>query len=349
MPGLEQRGKTRPCLRTQPREPGETVSNYLDGAGGIGVVVTRALALAMLVTMAGAAAFHPLVADRVGARTRGATAVLSAIAARAGAWASAGFVVMQIPRMALQARGFMDVGDPLWPMVVNMTGTLWGRGWMLQAAAAAVACVGFILVVREAGAGRRRQPDGGRTGAKLGGSRWNGLRIAQVGAFAAVACAPFMGHPAAAERAAWIGVVIDLVHLSSVTVWVGVLAVIVFVSHAPELYSEGGGAVAAMVESFHPVALRAAPLAVAAGAASAFLRLPRVDALWLSSYGQLLLTKTILVSLVLGLGALNSRTAMRRAAAGKVRLAKRALLAEVVFAALTIATTAILVATEPPT
>ena len=84
------------------------------------------------------------------------------------------------------------------------------------------------------------------------------------------------------------------------------------------------------------------------GGASVFLRLHRVNALWLSPYGRLILAKTFFVSLVLALGAAHARTVLRHASGGTRRSVRGSLTAEVAFAALTIAATAMLAATEPP-
>lgn len=290
--------------------------------------------------MAGAAAFPYVVAARLAPAARGSAPFVEGIAARAGMWAGAVLVALQLPRMALQARAFIDTGDALWPMIVNVMGTLWGRAWFVQTLSAAVATAGFVSIRRSAS--RRGLRPRQFANAQLGG------RLALTGAVMVLACAPFMGHPAAASHGAWIDVAVDLTHISAVTTWVGVLSVMFLVSRAPELHSEGGSTLAAMIAAFHPVALRGAPLAVVSGAAGAFLRLPRIDALWLSPYGRLLLVKTCLVMFVLALGALNSRTAMRRADGGRVRSVHGSLAAEVLLAVLTLVVTANLVATEPP-
>jgi putative copper export protein len=125
------------------------------------------------------------------------------------------------------------------------------------------------------------------------------------------------------------------------------LFVLARISFSADVRSEGGGAIAMLVQAFHRVALWSAAVAIATGTLSALLRLQRLSDLFTSVYGTVLLAKVAAVGAVACMGAWNSRTAARRAQDGKVPSVLLTIGAEAVFAATTLAVTAVLVGTDP--
>jgi len=107
--------------------------------------------------------------------------------------------------------------------------------------------------------------------------------------------------------------------------------------------------VAALVNSFHPVALFCAPLVIAAGAGSSWLRLRTLAALTSSEYGRNLLWKLMFVALVAGMGAYNWFRVRRRLGTPEAtRHVRITATMELIFAALVLAVTAALVSTPAP-
>jgi copper transport protein len=147
--------------------------------------------------------------------------------------------------------------------------------------------------------------------------------------------------------------VVNPVHMLAGGLWIGTLTILVFVGIRPALRAlaadRRGPVVAAMVNGFSPVALGAVGLLATMGVITAWTHLHRLDALWTTPYGYALITKLSLVSVVLGLGALNWR---RRKPKLGSEAGARALLGsamfEVIGGALVLMVTAVLVALPSP-
>jgi len=186
------------------------------------------------------------------------------------------------------------VADALVPdqIVPMLTTTIWGTGWLFGAVGAALVAAGWSLA-------RRRVV--------------LGTPLALTGALGLVLSPALSGH-AAASRHFVISVVLDVVHVTAAGLWIGGLLMVLFAG-IPAMRSIGSGdrdaAVSALVNSFHPLALFCAPLVIAAGVATAYLRLNAFSDLWLTPYGSMLFRKVVFVAVVLGLGMYNS-TRMRR-------------------------------------
>lgn len=287
-----------------------------EGAGGTATVALRALVFAATIIAAGTVVFRLVLArtheDRGSATPMGLAAAMALVLAAA-------------PRLWLQARGFVDVGDPVTPMMVNVLQTGWGRGWLLQLGGAALASVGFVLV--------RRAMRSGELMSVLGVS--------------ALCLAPaLMGHAAAAPSVRWLAIGADAVHVAAAASWTGTLALLAW--RAPGLLrsSEGGARLAEWIERFHRVALGSAALLLATGAAGVWLRVQRLGTLLQSDYGLLLFAKLTAVGVVVALGAWHARRAPA-AARQQANTLAQSLQLELFFALVTIIATAVLVGTSP--
>jgi copper transport protein len=212
-------------------------------------------------------------------------------------------------------------------MAANVLGTTWGRGWMIQATGAGLACAGYLLAQR----GRR-----------------SGWALALVAAPAIALASALMGHAAAASRLHALSVGGDALHVLSAGAWIGTLFIIARVFAVRRGLTDAAELVAALVEAFHRVAISSVALLLTSGLVSLVLRVDRLRDLPGSPYGDALFVKLALVAVVAGFGAVHSRHAARRARAGAARSVARTLAAELVFAALAVAMTAVLIGTEPP-
>lgn len=217
-----------------------------------------------------------------------------------------------------------------------LTGTAWGRGWIAQVCAAAVA---LGLVAR-----RPTRPRGdGRVGPiEIIG----GLVLLTLVVSAAVS-----GHAVTASPAS-LAVASDAVHLLAVGGWLGTLAYVAFAgipaTNAAEPDSRARLA-RDIVTTFSKLALVCVAAILATGIVSAWLELRSLSALWTSPYGRVLMVKLALVALVAAAGAYNWRVATPRlATAGGVTHIRTVMIVELLFAVLVLGATVLLTATPPP-
>ena len=210
-----------------------------------------------------------------------------------------------------------------------LTTTTWGLGWMLGVVGAILVAVGWRISK---------------------GSVMVGTPLTLLGAGGMIASPVLSGHAAASEHYVW-SVVFDMLHVAAAGAWIGGLLMILLAG-IPALRRLGDtahAAIATLVHSFHPMALVCAPLVIAAGLGTSLLRLGSFGALTASSYGRILLFKIALVLIVAGIGAYNSIRARHKlgdvAATRHIRLT---ISVELLFAAVVLAVTTVLVTTPVP-
>lgn len=223
-------------------------------------------------------------------------------------------------------------GRPPWRML--LLDTSWGRGWLVGVIGIVIAAVGFAVVKRSRSV--------------------VGWAIVALGAVGIVIAPSLTGH-AMTTAPVPLSLTMDILHVAAVCAWLGalltlLLSAIPFVRGTRPHGSLGSGQlVAALVRSFHPVALTCAAIVIATGVVAAWLRLPALSDLWTSAYGRVLLVKVCFVALVVLLGALNWRRLLP--ALGEDATARRltrTVSAELAIAALVLAATAALVSISPP-
>ena len=224
------------------------------------------------------------------------------------------------------AGGALDVGR----LSAMLTRTVWGWGWLLQAAGTAIVLGGFWSA---------------RGGGMVG---WG---IALLGAVALAFSPALSGHAAAAEPAT-LAVLSDGLHVLGAGGWLGSLLFVVIVGLPAALRLDPqrrGPTVAALINAFSPTALLFAGVVTVTGVFAAWLHLGGFAELWGSGYGRTLLLKVGLLSVVFGTGAYNWRRV--RPALGTARAAshlRRSATLELTAGALVLIVTAFLVATPPP-
>jgi putative copper export protein len=253
-------------------------------------------------------------------------------ARRFGQTAMVIYVMAALIRVYTEAAAMAGPDAALAPATLKalLTTTTWGIGWMVGAIGALVLAVGWWLSKR---------------------SVTIGTPLALTGGFAIALSPALSGHAAAAENFV-LAVTLDVLHVLAAGLWLGGL-LLVLIAGIPAMLRLNSGnthaAVSALVNSFHPIALFCAPLAVVAGAGSAWIRLGGLPAITSTPYGRILLLKTGLFIVVVAMALYNANRARRRlgTAAATTRM-RWSGAAELVVAALVIAATTVLVTTPMP-
>ena len=307
-------------------------------AGSPAYAAVRWLTYVALLGMIGAVAFRYVVLSLTGrgGGVGGQAAIPEASnrAARIGRWCAGLLLFAAVLRLAAQSLAMHGPADAVDAPLIGamLTQTVWGWGWLMQTVAAVLALLGFALA-------RRRESAG-----------WT---LAAAAALLGAVAPALSGHAAGAPRWPAAAVAADAMHIVAAAGWLGSLAVLLLAGlPAAARLDERlrGPAVSAMVNAFSPTALMFAGLAAITGGFAAWIHLGNIASLWQSSYGQILLIKLGVLSLVALTGAYNwlrVRPALGDDA-GTSRL-RRSGGFEMAIAVLVLAVTAVLVATSPPT
>lgn len=302
-------------------------------------VAVRWLLYAALLAVIGAVAFRTVVLSIL--RRRSGVDPMqvegsSLRAARLGFIAAWVLVVAVFARLIAQSvalhgsRGATDL-----QLVGSMIGaTAWGRAWLIQVLASIVVLVGFRLAKQ------------GRRAAQVG---WI---VAALAALVLAFTPALASHAAASPRLRTLAMISDGLHVLGAAGWLGSLLVLL-VAGIPAALSlaeeRRGPAVADLVNAFSPTALAFAGLVSVTGVFAAWLHIGTVAGLWQSDYGQLVLLKLGVLSLVALTGAYNWLRV--RPALGGIDGAariKRSATVEVAVAVVVLVVTAVLVATPTP-
>jgi putative copper export protein len=209
--------------------------------------------------------------------------------------------------------------------------TVWGWGWMLQAAAVVFAIAGFHVARR---------------------ARAGGWGIAAVGTLVLAATPALSGHAVSVPRLGALAIVADTLHVIGAGGWLGSLLVMLIAGVPIALRSahdRRGAKVADLINAYSPTALLFAGGMVITGVFAAWLHIGFTPALWESDYGRILLLKLGIFSLVAAAGVFNWRRVRPSLGdeLGGQRI-RRSATAELVVGAVVLIVTAVLVATPPP-
>lgn len=197
--------------------------------------------------------------------------------------ASAALVLARLGQLYAQTWAFFAPDEPVSveTMRTIATATTWGRGWMLQTAAALLVLAAALAV---------------RMAPRL-------VPLMALGAAFAIATSPLTGH--ALERgslgSAWLA---QVAHVAGAVVWIGGLALLVLHLHTSRVEP---AETAARVRSFSKAALSAAGLLAATGLWTAWLYTNTWWELWTTEWGRTLLGKLLLLAIVAAAGAYNWR------------------------------------------
>jgi copper transport protein len=154
------------------------------------------------------------------------------------------------------------------------------------------------------------------------------------------------GHSAADAGASWKSQVADWAHLSAASLWIGGLIQLVLVVWPlmPDLRRDA-------FLAFSRLATVCVGVLLLAGIYLAILRLPQVNDLWTTHYGEVLLVKIGLVSLAFAWGGLHKLVAVPAVARGNERALPRlrgSLLGESMVGMAVLLVAAVLVDAKPP-
>jgi copper transport protein len=177
-------------------------------------------------------------------------------------------------------------------------------GWTPFAIAMRIALAGSVVAFALATWHWARGDEARRRGRLLGEHR-DGVWLAVVGVAAAVALAgtSLGGHAAAIGGP--VNAVFDWLHLAAVGAWLGTLPGLLLLALRLRGAGPGGGSLRAALRRHSRVAFVAAPIVAATGLANSPLVLGSSRELVASGYGDLLLAKSVLFSVAIGIGSAN--------------------------------------------
>ena len=214
-------------------------------------------------------------------------------AARIGFLAVAALGAVAVLRLVAQSYALHGASNA-WNVVFiasMLRKTVWGWAWLLQIVGVVITLIGFSQV--RGGANSRRA---------------RGWLIAAVGVVALVFSPALSGHAVSAPSLTGLAVLADAAHVLGASGWLGSLLLVVIVGIPVALRGEPedrGLAVADLVNAFSPTALAFAGITATTGVFAAWLHLGAVSALWTTTYGQTLLVKLAVLSVVGATGAYN--------------------------------------------
>lgn len=326
---------TAPGQEASHHDPTSIPSGEGFGAESLGYVVVRALQFMTLLMVIGALTFD-FVVLRLLRRTETDPDIVTSMrrhAARLGFWAAVALLVVAILRLYAQSLAMHGPGQALDSGIIAsmISATVWGWGWLIQAAGALVAIAGFAMAQR---------------------GRASGWALGAVAGIALAIAPALSGHAVATPGFAAQAVAADALHVIGAAGWLGSLlfVLVVGIPVAMRLGSDRrGGAVARLVNAFSPTALLFAGLAALTGIFAAWLHIGFSSALWTSDYGRIVLIKVAILSAALGTGAYNWLRVKPSLGDEKgAQRVQRSATAELIVGVLVVIVTAVLVATPPP-
>lgn len=293
------------------------------GVGAPGFVAIRWLTFASILVLLGAVVFSRL------AETLPETAAAAALERswQLGHGAAAAALVLSVGRLGAQVLAFDgNLGDA--DLARDLVGgSVWGWGWGLQFGAA-------LMLLWTFGSGRSRKTP---------------HRVAAIGVLGMALTPALSGHAATGGALA---VMVDWMHVTGAGGWLGTLLLLLAaglpaIQRLPD--GERDSALAALVGRFSRVALVCAALVAVTGVLRGWQNIGSWDGLVASTYGQILLLKIAVLSIVGATGAWNWRVVTPRLGtpAGTAQL-RRVATIELSVAVLVVLVTAVLVATPAP-
>ncbi len=299
--------------------------------GAIGSILVRWLTFVSLFLMIGAVVFKKYVLDRTTTGDDDPFAkIASSNAATLGFVFSGALALTAILKLARQSADLPDA-----PIGTLLFGSLWGISLFTQLIVALAAVAAFRLAHNDSLLTSR--------------TAWNAAFAAAV----AAGITPAFGGHAVSGDTAFLAVPADIVHVIGGSAWLGTLAVIVLVAIPAALKTPDdvrpGARVAMLINRFSPLALTCGASVVATGLGASVIRLPRLDALWTTPYGVMLLLKLVFVVFLFGAGAWNWRRMKPRLTGDNAIAPLRSSASlELVLTGIVLGFTAILVATQLP-
>lgn len=259
------------------------------------------------------------------------------VAARAAAFGALLLVLGAAGRLAAELVVFRDPFESWGSELQLLVGaTSFGRAWAVQAGLALLACMTFFV------ASRGKALDAGPTPAWLVGL------LVTLG----LACTPaFSGHAAGSTHLRLLAISSDVAHVIAGGAWLGTLGVIAWVAARARAHDQpiDRERLIAWIGRFSPLALACAALVGVTGVLASWLHLDAISSLWGSPYGQRLLIKVGVLSVILGFGAYNWKKSRGKVAvSGDPARLPGSVTSELAAGLVILLVTAVLVTTPPP-
>jgi len=263
----------------------------------------------------------------------------AAPASLAGRFAALGSVLLvlgALGRLATELAVFRDPFEP-WAAELSLlvTGTSFGSSWTAQLVLGLAACLAFAIAARSSRRGRAT-------------ASWGLAILVTVG----LAFTPaFSGHAAGSQHLRSLAITSDVLHVLAGGTWLGTLAVITWVAARSRAtgFPIARERLVEWVARFSPVALLSATALAVTGAFASWLHLDAVASLWQSAYGQRLLIKVGVLSVIVGFGAYNWKQSRGKiAVSGEPGRLPSSVASELAAGLAILLVTAMLVTTPPP-
>jgi copper transport protein len=252
--------------------------------------LARAVSFAGILLVIGVVVFNLLVLAR--SANLGSELVWQMEARAATVGLGAGILVMAgaFARVFLESRMMSGMpGMESMNMTTMFLHTLWGFGMQLQIMAAFLAVIAFSIAIPRV--------------------RFAWL-IASLAALGLAFAPALAGHAAASARFPAAMILTDFLHVGGAASWLGNLACVMLIGIPIIIRAESEDRwqrVAALVNTFSPIALASATIVVLSGVIAAAVHLEKLSALWSTTYGRVLLLKVAVVLVTLAIGAYNFR------------------------------------------
>lgn len=296
----------------------------IESAGGLYAIALRGVALFGTLAIIGGWAFAQFVVARASGPTvdpyRASLANFSNRLAMAGA---ALLAALMVPRALVQASA--TPSDAIGVLVLQVFRSPWGIALVLQAVAAAMVYAGL----RHAGTARMY------------------ARLTDAGIAVLLVAPAFLGHAAADPDRALASIIVNTLHVAAAGGWIGALLVLTLIARTLRAREDGGPLLAALIVSFHPLALASAGTVFVTGLATAWLRMGAPEGIANSTYSGLFVAKVVLVFVTGAIGAGHAKVAKKRVATVDRVAVARTLLGETLLAVLVLLVTAVLAGTVP--
>ncbi|GAA2521433.1 copper resistance CopC/CopD family protein [Winogradskya humida] len=176
-----------------------------------------------------------------------------------------------------------------------------------------------------------------------GGESKADLALLGVLGVGALATWPLTGHPTASPVAG-VSVVVDAIHLASMSVWLGGLVMLAGFL----LRNANERELGAILPIWSRWAATAVAALIVAGSVQALIEVASFKGLYDSTYGRLILVKIALAAVVIGVAAYSRKLVRNRSAETGPRTLRRVVLAELAVTAVVLGVTAALVQIPPP-
>ena len=299
-------------------------------AGALGSIFIRWLAFLSIFLAIGSVVFRRFVVLPGAQDSETFSHIASNNAATLGLAASGGAVLAAALKLARESSDMPDIA-----VSTMLFGSTWGLSIFTTMLAGLVAAAGFRAAHSNESSSRRI-----------------GWAVASAAAVVLGITPAFGGHAIGGDTP-YLAVPADIVHVIAGSAWLGTLAVILIVGIPAALKTPDdtrpGGRVASLINRFSPIALLCGGSVVATGLGSSVIRLPRLDSLWTTIYGFVLILKLLFVLFLFAAGAWNWRRMKPRLTGDDAISPMRSSASfELLLAAVVLMLTAVLVALETP-